>query len=181
MGLLNIDSTFFIYDFDETTEQHIIPDLYEKIQDESKKKDGSITLMINSPGGYTHVMFHMVDLVEMAKRSGVVVRTVVPDMAFSCGSMLAITGSPGERYIAKSAKHLIHLGYQASGESTMEQIERNLSEKRAHFKKILNLYKTYANVPDLEKHVEDDNFYVDAAKAIRWGLADKYTDKFVIS
>lgn len=180
MGLLNTDSTFFIYDFEETCEQHVIPDLYEQIKEESKKKDGVITLMINSPGGYTHVLFHLVDLVEMAKRSGVTVRTVVPDMAFSCGSMLAITGTPGERYIAKTAKHLIHLGFQASGETTMQQIERNHSDKKAHFQKILAHYKKYSNVPELEKHVEDDNFYVGATQAIRWGLADKTTDKFQI-
>lgn len=180
MGLLNTDQTFFIYDFDETIEQHIIPDLYEQIKEQSKLKDGHINLMINSPGGYTHVLFHLIDMVEMAKRNGVIVRTVVPDMAYSCGSMLAIAGTPGERYIARTAKHLIHLGFQMSGESTMEQIERNHNDKKAHFQKILKHYKKYSDVPELEKHVEDDNFYVDATKAIKWKLADKFTDKFPI-
>jgi ATP-dependent protease ClpP protease subunit len=101
------DNTFFIGDFDDSLEQQVIVPLTQEIRKQSELKNGVIDLYINSIGGYLHLVNHMTELVELAKASGVVVRTIVPDMAFSAGSMLAITGTVGERYIGKRAEHLI--------------------------------------------------------------------------
>lgn len=161
-------------------EREVLVPLAKEIQRQARYKDGKIDLWINSYGGYRHLVFNIISLVELAKRSGVIVRTIVPDIAYSAGSILAVTGSPGERYIERTAEHLMHYGTTGSADETPEQVDRNYRQKKAAFSKIYKHYEKYSNVPDLEQMMNDDAFYVPAVKCIKWGLADKYMDKFDI-
>lgn len=174
------DNIFFIGDFDDALEDRVIIPLTQEISKQSKEKEGRIDLYINSVGGYVHLVSHMVELVEIAKAQGVVVRTVVPDMAFSAGSMLAVSGSPGERYIARKAEHLIHYGQIMSFETTPEQVKRFTAWKDRKFKANLEHYKKYCDIPDLDKHILDDGFFVTAPQAIKWSMADKYMEKLEV-
>jgi ATP-dependent protease ClpP protease subunit len=119
----------------------------------------------------------MTELVELAKANGVVVRTIVPDIAFSAGSMLAITGTIGERYIGRKAQHLIHYGQIMSFETTEQQIDRFTAYKKRLFKGNLDHYNKYCSVPNLDQQILDDGFFVTAKDAIKWKLADKYMEK----
>lgn len=177
---MNEDNVFFIGDFDDALERDIILPLTLEVAKQSREKDGRIDLYINSMGGYGHLLYHMVELVEAAKRQGVTVRTIVTNSAYSAGSMLAITGTLGHRYISRTGSHLIHYGSIASFESTPEQISRYTKMKNSFFKSNIDLYKKYANVPNLEQNIADDGFFVSAPEAIKWGLADKYMDKLEI-
>lgn len=174
------DNVFFIGDFDDALENTMLVPLTNEIKAQSKKSNGRIDLYINSVGGYSHLAAHIVNLVEIAKRDGILVRTIVPDMAFSAGSMVAITGSPGERYIGRDAEHLIHYGQIMSFETTQEQIKRFTAWKERRFRSNLMHYKKYCDVPDLDKHILDDGFFVTAPQALKWGMADKYMDKLTL-
>lgn len=167
----------FIGDFDDSLEHDVIVPLIKEIQKQSETKNGYIDLHINSFGGFVHLCYHLVELVEQAKASGVMVRTIVPSVAFSAGSMLAVTGTPGRRYIGRRAEHLIHYGQSASFETTPTQIERFTAWKDRGFKTNLEHYRKYCNIPDLERQMLDDGFFVTARNAIKWGMADKYIDK----
>lgn len=171
---------FFIGDFDDELEANVIIPLTKQIQKQSITYGGSIDLYINSMGGYAHLVNHMVELVEIAKRQEVVVRTIVPNMAFSAGSILAITGTPGERYIGKDAEHLIHYGQIASFESTPQQVERYRKWKERYFKATVQHYKKYAAVPNIDKEILDDGWFVPAKDCIRYKLADKFMDRLEI-
>lgn len=171
------DNVFVLNDFDDSMEAGIVLPLTMEIKKQSELKDGRIDLWINSFGGYAHLVFHLIELVEIAKKNGVKVRTIVPSVAFSAGSMLAVTGTPGERYIAKNGEHLIHYGRTGSIEETPKQIERWSEYKRRDFNNTLAHYKKYCNVNDIDTEMMDDGFFVPAPKAIKFGLADKYMDK----
>lgn len=173
----NEDNIFFIGDFDDALEDRIAVSLAKEIENQSKLREGRIDLWINSYGGFSHLVMHLVELVEMAKRNGVLVRTIVPSVAFSAGSMLAVTGSPGHRYIAKHADHLVHYGSVGSMETTPTQIERWKAWKDRGFKYTITHYEKYANVPNLREQLQDDGFFVPAVNCLKWGLADKYMDK----
>lgn len=180
---LHDGNVFFLADFDDNMEATIVLPLIREIQKQRRLVDGRIDLYINSFGGYRHLVFQLISLVENAKRDGVVVRTIVPDIAYSAGSILAVTGTPGERYIEKTAEHLIHYGHTGGGgESTPEQVERVYSAKALGFKKILTHYKKFTNFPEgeIERLMSDDMAFIPATKCIKYGLADKYMDKFDI-
>ncbi len=170
---------FLITDFDEPLESLLIP-LTKEIKNQARYRDGFINLTINSHGGYEYLVNHFIELVEMAKSLDVTVRTIVPSVAYSAGSMLAITGTPGERYIGRNAQHLAHYGQTGSMESTPLQIERMTKAKLESFKKTLDHYKKYSNVPNLDQQMLDDGFVIPARNAIKWKLADHYIQKLPI-
>jgi len=178
----NDGNVFFLADFDDNMEASLITPLIREIQKQRRLVDGRIDLYINSFGGYRHLVFQLISLVENAKREGITVRTIVPDIAYSAGSILAVTGTPGERYIEKTAEHLIHYGQTASQETTPEQVERNYVQKQQGFKKILDHYQKHTKVDrdELNRLMNDDSAYLSAAKCIKNGLADKYMEKFDI-
>ena len=178
----NDGNLFFLADFDDHMEATVVLPLIKEIQKQRTLVDGRIDLYINSFGGYRHLVFQLISLVRQAQRDGVVVRTIVPDIAYSAGSILAVTGSPGERYIEKTAEHLIHYGLTGSAETTPEQVERNYIQKQQGFKKILDHYASYTNLgrDDLEMLMNDDSAYLSANKCIKHGLADRYMEKFDI-
>lgn len=173
----NEDNIFFIGDFDDELERTTIVPLAQEIKRQAKVKDGRIDLHINSCGGYVHLVQHIIELVEQAKRNDIVVRTIVPSMAFSAGSMLAITGTPGERYIARGAEHLVHYGQIMSFETTPTQVERFRQWKERAFKANLTHYKKYAEIPNLEENIQDDGWFVPARDCIKYKMADKYLEK----
>lgn len=178
----NEGNVFVLNDFDDNMEGNIVLDLTLQIQEQAKVKDGGIIdLYINSFGGYAHLVFHLIELVELAKRQGTVVRTIVPSVAFSAGSMLAVAGTPGERYISKAGEHLIHYGRTGSVEETPKQVERFAEYKKRDFKNTLAHYQKYANVPNLDTEMMDDGWFIPAKDCVKWKLADKFLDKFDIS
>lgn len=179
----NDGNVFFLNDFDDSMEGNIVIPLTRQIQHQAEKRwNRRIDLYINSFGGYRHLVFQLISLVNAAKREDIVVRTIVPDVAYSAGSILAVSGTPGERYIERNAEHLIHYGHTMSMESTPEQVERTAMQKREGFKKIRKHYAEHTRIPEdqLDILMNDDNAFIPAAKCIKLGLADKYMDKFDI-
>lgn len=175
----NEDNVFYISDVDDALEALAVP-FSQEIERQAKLKDGRIDLYINSVGGYLHVVNHFIELVEIAKNNGVVVRTIVPDIAYSAGSMLAITGTPGERYIGRRAEHLVHYGQIMSFETTEEQIDRFAAHKKRMFKGNLAHYEKYCKIPNLSTKMLDDGYFVPAQQSIKFGMADKFMEKLDI-
>lgn len=170
---------FFILGlFDDSLNKEIILPLTKKIDELSNYRNPVIEFHINSPGGNGVVLMHIVALFELARRKGIKVRTIVPLWAFSCGSMLAVAGDKGERYIAREAEHVVHYGsYSGWGSHTPLQIERESEHRKRWFKHLVDHYKKYSNIPKLEDKIKDDNFFIPADDCIKWGLADKYMDE----
>lgn len=172
-------NTFYIGEFDEEIEQNVIIPLTHAVRQQSEIKDGRLDLYINSYGGNAHILMHMVELVEIAKRSGVVVRTIVTSAAYSAGSMLAVAGTEGERYMAKNAMHLVHYGNTGiRSEETPVQTQRRYNADQMMFKQVLDHYNKYCDIPDLEDNIQDDNWYITAQQAKRYKMTDKFLDKF---
>ena len=165
---------FYIHGhFDETISTNIIPHLFEEITIKSKYRDEKITFMINSLGGYVHILKDLLGLIEVAKSADIAVETLVFGNAYSCGSMLAIAGTPGLRFVGKHAEHLCHLGSVGSRSNSDAELNRNTAKSKAHFNFVRDLYKEYAKIPNLEEAIKDDNFYVRGRNIIKFGLADE--------
>lgn len=175
----NEDNVFYISDVDDALEALAVP-FTQEIEKQAKLKDGRIDLYINSVGGYLHVVNHFIELVEIAKKSGVVVRTIVPDIAYSAGSMLAITGTVGERYIGRRAEHLVHYGQIMSFETTEEQVDRFTAHKKRMFKGNFAHYEKYCNIPNLSQKMLDDGYFVTATEAKRYKMADKFMEDLTL-
>lgn len=174
---LNFVSENIIYihgEFDQSISEKVFPPFYALMAKEKDKKEGKIIIDINSDGGITYYLKQLISLVEKCKSEGIIVETRVFARAYSCGSMLAMTGSKGHRFIGEFAEHLCHLGAGATGNvHTDKQLERGSERIKAHFDFVRSLYKKYAKIPNLNEVIKDDNLFVRGNQIIEWGLADK--------
>lgn len=173
--LVRGNNVYILGEFDFSLIENVIIELKELIDKLTKLKDGQkITFYINSNGGYSDILFPIVDLIEEAKKNDIIIETHVSRKAYSCGSLLAITGTKGYRFINERAEHVVHYGrFGGHRLETPKQIDRTSSYYKRYLKTIINHYKKYSNVPELEKQVEDDYFFIPAKQCVKWGLADK--------
>lgn len=163
--------------FDDTISKNVIPKLLKEIDKQETLKNGILKFYINSDGGILYYLQDLLSLIEIAKRKGIIIETYVFGRAYSCGSLLACSGSKGHRYISYNAEHLCHLGAGGTGDVINDiELVRSAERVKAHFDKIRLLYKKYANINDLENVIRTDNYFIRGQAIIDNGLADKYVD-----
>ena len=127
------DNTLNIYgDFDDSIMIDIIPRFEQLIEESENFKDPKIIINIRSNGGQMSVLLQLLSLVEKAKSKGVIIETVVLAHAYSCGSMLAASGSKGYRYVGEYSEHLIHAGSWSPWRVTTEE---QMNRGHKYFKK----------------------------------------------
>lgn len=137
---------------------------------ESENPDKAVNLYINSPGGSVTAGMAIYDTMQFIKCP---VHTIVMGQAASMGSLLAMAGEPGHRFILPNARHMIHqpLG-GASGQATDVEIQ---ARELLRWKSVLtDIYVTHTgrDRDTLSKDMERD-FFMTAAEAVEYGLADK--------
>ncbi len=170
---------FVMHVFNKDLREGLLIPLTNKIDELGQLKNPApIEIYINSRGGDGWLCLSLIHLIELAKSRGITVRTIVTQAAFSAGSLLAVSGTPGERYISRTAEHCVHYGTQYGWPVTTPlQIERNTAYAKRWFKTIKETYEKYADIPELDKQLNDDSFFIPAAQCIKWGLADKYMEE----
>lgn len=169
------DNIIYIHgNFYEDINVRVLPTLIKLIDEEAAKKNGKIVFDIDSCGGYTDVLKILLTHVEKAKSLGVIVETRCFSKAYSCGSILAASGSKGHRFIGEYAEHLCHLGRGGFIAETDKQLDRQSERLKRHFDFVRSLYKKYAKIPNLDKVIADDCYFISGKDIIEFGLADKF-------
>ena len=132
-----------------------------------------INVFINSNGGDIDILNSIITLLGIAKSKGAIIRTTVCSKAYSCGSVLAIIGTPGFRIMYANAYHLVHFGTQtrtAKQESEIESVTNSMKEHHTNWN---NLYLDNTNISqkELKKLMSKDSF-VTANKALKYSFCD---------
>jgi ATP-dependent protease ClpP protease subunit len=132
-----------------------------------------INVFINSNGGDIDILNSIITLLGIAKSKGAIIRTTVCSKAYSCGSVLAIIGTPGFRIMYANAYHLVHFGTQtrtAKQESEIESVTNSMKEHHTNWN---NLYLNNTNISqkELKKLMSKDSF-VTANKALKYSFCD---------
>lgn len=143
---------------------------------ESEDATKDITLYVNSPGGMVTSGLSIYDTMQYIKPD---VCTIVLGQAASMGSLLAMAGAPGKRFILPTARHMIHQpSGGAGGKATDMQIQVT---EILNVKKVLTeIYVTHNSqrktFKRLSTDMERDNF-MNAKEAVEYGLADEVLGK----
>lgn len=176
LNFVSSNNTIYIHgEFDDTMSENIIPLFHAAIERESKIKEGKIIIDIASHGGIANYLKIFLSLIEKAKKEGIIVETRVLSHAYSCGSLLAASGTKGHRFIGEFAEHLCHLGSGSTGTVINDtELERSSARIKAHFDFVRTLYKKYATIPKLDSVIKDDHFFIRGQQILDWGLADKF-------
>lgn len=168
------NNIIFIHgDFDQDISINVLPEFDQLIEAEKNKKQGKIILDIASNGGVTYYLKCLLARVEKAKKENVIIETKVFSHAYSCGSMLACSGTEGYRFVSDFAEHLCHLGSGGLRANNDKELERGSDRLKAHFNFVRDMYKKYAKIPNLTQVIKDDGLFVRGKKIIEWGLADE--------
>lgn len=98
----------------------------------SLAEEGSIDIIINSPGGNIVEGFAFVSKMEAAKANGLVIRCFVPEYAASMAFQILVHCSPGERYALPRAFLLWHHARVVLGGGILSPGKVMTSEELAH-------------------------------------------------
>jgi ATP-dependent Clp protease, protease subunit len=143
---------------------------------ESENSTKDINLYINSPGGSVTSGMAILDTIEFIKPD---VSTIVIGQAASMGSLLAQAGAKNKRFILPNANHMCHQPSGGTrGQATDMQIHvENIIETK---RKLTQIYVDHNSAnktfEDFHAMMERDT-YLNAEKAVEWGLADKIIRK----
>lgn len=134
-----------------------------------------IDIFIDSNGGDTHVLHDLSTLLSMAKMRGAIIRTTVMSAAYSCGSLLAIQGTPGYRIMSQNAEHLVHYGRITTDVYSTAHEELATQEINLHKERLFSKYERYTNIPkrilNEAKRNRIDKI-LDAQKCLEYGICD---------
>ena len=131
-----------------------------------------IDIFINSEGGDATRALSLVELIGLAKERGSTVSTLVLSQAHSAGSLVAVAGTKGERYVAQRGLYMLHYGQAEGTANSPKAMERMFWSNMYHFDTIVRHYQENCNIEDLEEKLREDNFYVSSEAALGWGMAD---------
>ncbi len=141
-------------------------------------KNPIIDVYINSSGGELNILNSIAALLSTAKNRGAIIRTTVLSRAYSCGSLLAIQGTPGYRIMYDNAQHLVHfgaIGLTATKESEIEIIKKRMENFSETVKKT---YRENTNLTekDLKKLMSNEQGYLSADQCLAKNLCDWVID-----
>lgn len=130
---------------------------------------GDIKLFINSPGGSVSDGFAIVDAIKSCKND---VCTVCTGIAASMGAFILSCGTKGKRYVTPLSEVMIHqpLGGAQGQASDIELVANHILKTKKKINKIL-ADNTGKPVDEISKDCDRD-YYMDAAEAIKYGIAD---------
>ena len=167
-----IERDFYVFgDFDESLLNRVGSELLGWVYKAPDR--GRVNIFIDSGGGDMSVLRTMLSAIGVAKNRGLRVSTFVTGNAYSCGSMLAIAGTPGFRFMSPYGQHMIHYGQSSSRVESPLQLDREAVQSKRHFEFVVDHYKSNSSIKGLRKKLVADSLYVGVDQALRWGLADR--------
>lgn len=133
-----------------------------------------ITIYLNSPGGSVSDGLAIIDTFNLIKSD---VSTIAVGICASMAALILSAGTKGKRFILPNANVMIH---QPSGEAygkadDIEVIADRIVEIRATIIDIL-AKNTNRNKKQIKADITKD-YYMNAFKAIEYGIVDKITGK----
>lgn len=141
---------------------------------ESEDQNKDIALYINSPGGVVSAGMAIYDTMQYIKPD---VSTICIGQAASAAAVLLAAGTSGKRFVLPNARVMIHqvLG-GAEGQATDVEIR---TKEMLRIKYALNdiLAKHTGKTPEQINKDTDRDYFLDAAEAVKYGLADRILDR----
>ena len=143
---------------------------------DADKPGEEIKFYINSPGGVVTSGMVMYDTMQMIKSP---VSTICMGLAASMGSILLSGGEKGKRFIFPHGEVMIHqpsLGGFIRGVSTDLEIQAEQTRRVKEIGATILAKNCGKTVEQIMKDFDRD-YWMDAKKAIEYGIADKMVEK----
>ena len=165
---------YLVGDIEKDTARSVIERLRELANDSRKP----ITVYINSAGGNVTDGLAMHDSIRQIVRRGIEVTIVVQGMAYSMASVVLQAASPGRRFAQPHSWIMIHEPAKWAGWQSTSAAAQHLDRLKQMQAQIYEILSARSGRP-LNKIIRDTkrtDFYLDAAKALEYGLIDGIVD-----
>lgn len=155
-------------------EKDIARGVIERIRELANDNDRPITLYINSAGGNVTDGLAIHDAIRQLVHRGIEVTVVVQGMAYSMGSVVLQAASDGRRLSLPHSWIMIHEPAKWAGWQSTSAAAQHLDRLKQMQSQIYEILAKRSGKP-LAKIIRDTkrtDFYLDAKKALEYGLID---------
>ena len=131
-----------------------------------------LTLLINSIGGDLHAGFAIIETMMSSK---IPVRTIAMGEVMSCGLIIAMSGTPGQRLITPSCSVMSH-NFNTGIEGSYDQLKDIRTELDRVNHKIISHYKLCTGLTESvikKKLVTPKDIYMNPEEAVKMNLFDR--------
>jgi ATP-dependent Clp protease protease subunit len=146
----------------------------ERLREMANDSDRPITLYINSAGGNVTDGMAIHDSIRQIVRRGIEVTIVVQGMAYSMGSVVLQAASDGRRFAMPHSWIMIHEPAKWAGWQSTSAAAQHLDRLKQMQAQIYDILARRSGKP-LPKIIRDTkrvDFYLDATRALEYGLID---------
>jgi ATP-dependent Clp protease protease subunit len=161
---------YLIGDIEKDTARSVI----ERLRELANDNDRPITLYINSAGGNVTDGLAIHDAIRQIVHRGINVTIIVQGMAYSMGSVVLQAASEGRRLSLPHSWIMIHEPAKWAGWQSTSAAAQHLDRLKQMQGQIYEILAKRSGRP-LQKIIRDTkrtDFYLDAKKALEYGLID---------
>ena len=134
-----------------------------------------LEVYLQTPGGMISVAKSIMSLFKMARAKGTIIKTINLSAAASCGSLLAVSGTKGYRYMAEDAYNLIHYGSRGGSSTRDGEAERVLQKNNEITNSLKKIYldNTQLSLKEINKYFTfEDTGRLNAKACLEKGICD---------
>jgi ATP-dependent Clp protease, protease subunit len=162
---------YLIGDIDKDTARTSI----ERLRELANEGPGPINLYLNTAGGNVTDGLALHDAIQQLVTQGVEIAVVVQGMAYSMGSIVLQAASPGRRFCFPHSWIMIHepakwAGWQSTT-AAAQHLDR-LKQMQSQIYRILSS-RSGKQLRQIIRDTKRTDFYLDAARALEYGLVDR--------
>ncbi len=161
---------YLIGDIDKDVARTVI----ERLRELASTSHKPITLYINSAGGNVTDGLAIHDAVGLLVQQGIEVSIVVQGMAYSMGSVVLQAASPGRRLSLPHSWIMIHEPAKWAGWQSTTAAAQHLDRLKQMQSQIYRIFAQRSGKPlrQIIRDTKRTDFYLDAVKAMQYGLID---------
>ena len=139
-----------------------------------------IDIYINSNGGDASILHSISALLSIARSRGAIIRTTVLCKATSCGSLLAVQGTPGFRIMNEYATHMIHFGASRVRVEKEDEIKLATKYMQQTHKKMEDIYLKHTGLTQaqLKKIMKNEHGHLFPDECLQHNICDWVIDTF---
>jgi ATP-dependent Clp protease protease subunit len=156
-------------------EKDIARGVIERIRELANEGRGPITLFVNTAGGNVTDGLAIHDSIAQIVANGIPVTVVVQGMAYSMGSVILQAASPGGRQAFPHSWIMIHEPAKWAGWQSTSAAAQHLDRLKQMQSQIYRILSARSGRPlrQIIRDTKRTDFYLDATKALEYGLIDK--------
>lgn len=156
-------------------EKDVARAVIERMREFANEGSGPITLFLNTAGGNVTDGLAVHDAILDIVSRGIEVTVTVQGMAYSMGSVILQAASPGRRYSFPHSWIMIHEPAKWAGWQSTSAAAQHLDRLKQMQSQIYRILSSRSGRPlrQIIRDTKRTDFYLDATKALEYGLIDK--------